>query len=268
MEFDEDEDDVLQTGAFSEGHAILMSSPFGGGQTSLTPPPASSVLRHSSPPHRSGFFQGAYEKPVLITAPVVAGTSILPQQQQQQQSQDLGPMDVGTGGAAVAVAGGRTIRTRPSSQMTVMPKDYVDSGCDSTGGPEHPYATTASNATTLNPSSSHQHPATNTTTTTIKGGSINSQQQQQHQQQTCLYSLPQQLGGGSQSQHQKSLSSDNDLAMTMSTYDNGPTIVSLAQVQKVDLEGLRQSHHQNQLNPTPPSHSHHLGMVAVESPFA
>ncbi|KAK3808980.1 MAG: hypothetical protein J3R72DRAFT_464319 [Linnemannia gamsii] len=282
MEFDED-DDLLQTGAFSEGHAILQSSPFGGGQTSLTPPPASSVLRHSSPPHR-GFFNGSqeYEQPVLITAAVVSGTST-PQgtfsQQQQQQSYAVGPLDLGIGGGAAV--GGRTSRTtRPSSQMTAMPKDYVDSGCDSTGGHEHPYTTTASNATTLNPS--HQHHATNTTTTTtIKGGSIYSQQQQQQQQQPYLYNSSQQLvgngGGQGHHQHKKSLSYDYDRAMTMSSYDNGPTIVSMAQVQKVDLEGLRQGHHnhhslhQHQLHlqqHTPPSHSHHLGMVAVESPFA
>ncbi|KAF9546977.1 hypothetical protein EC957_008981 [Mortierella hygrophila] len=246
MEFDEDCDLLGGGGAFPEGQNAY-------GQTSLTPPPASSVLRHSTSPHRSFLSGSAEYEPVLITA---SAANTMFQQQQPQ------------GGAAV---GGRTNRTSgPPSQMTntsPTSKDYVDSGCDSTGGLEQPCTTTASNATTLN-----QHHTTNTNTNTnttatatIKGGSIYSQQQPQ---QPYLYSSPV-IGGG---QHQKSLSYDYDQAMTMSTYDNGPTIVSMAQVQKVDLEGLRQSHghysvhhHHHQ---TPPSHSHHLGMVAVESPFA
>ncbi|KAK3830829.1 MAG: hypothetical protein JOS17DRAFT_775063 [Linnemannia elongata] len=258
MEFDEDSDLLGGNGAFPEGH-----HPYG--QTSLTPPPASSVLRHSTSPHRSFLSGSAEYEPVLITAAVANNTL---QQQQQSQSYALGLQD------GSAIIGGRASRTtRPPSQMintTPTPKDCVDSGCDSTGGLEQPYTTTASNATTLN-----QHQTTNTTaTTTIKGGSIYSQQQQQSQQ-PYLYSSPQTAiaaaaaGGGGQ--QQKSLSYDYDRAMTMSTYDNGPTIVSMAQVQKVDLEGLRQNHGHYSLqhhHQTPPSHSHHLGMVAVESPFA
>ncbi|KAK5828190.1 hypothetical protein F5H01DRAFT_108830 [Linnemannia elongata] len=266
MEFDED-CDLLGggSGAFPEGH-----HPYG--QTSLTPPPASSVLRHSTSPHRSFLSGSAEYEPVLITAAVASSNINSTLQQQQSQSYGLGLQD---GGSAGAVMGGRTSRTtRPPSQMintTPTTKDYVDSGCDSTGGLEQPYTTTASNATTLN----QHHTTTNTNgTATIKGGSIYSQQQQQSHQ-PYLYSSPQAAiaatAGGGGGQHQKSLSYDHDRAMTMSTYDNGPTIVSMAQVQKVDLEGLRQNpghyslqhHHQ-----TPPSHSHHLGMVAVESPFA
>ncbi|KAF9926840.1 hypothetical protein FBU30_003662 [Linnemannia zychae] len=248
-----DEDSELLDGAFPEGH-----NPYG--QTSLTPPPASSVLRHSSP-HRSflNSSSGEYE-PVLITAAIIGGNvngTVQSQHPYAMKSQD-------TGGAAV---GGRTSRTpRPPSQLVIpttvtLPKDYkdyVDSGCDSTGEKEQPY-TTASNATTLNPS--HQHHTTNTINT-VKGGSVHSQQQQ-----PCLYNASgiTSANGG----HQKSLSYDYDRAMTMSTYDNGPTIVSMAQVQKVDLEGLRQTppHHQSHLPFTPPSHSH-LGVVAVEAPFA
>lgn len=262
MEFDEDCDLLGGNGAFPEGH-----HPYG--QTSLTPPPASSVLRHSTSPHRSFLSGSAEYEPVLITAAVANNTL----QQQQSQPYALGLQDGSSGGAIV---GGRTGRTtRPPSQMiNATPKEYVDSGCDSTGGLDQPYTTTASNATTLN-----QHHTTNTTATaTIKGGSIYSQLQQQSQQ-PYLYSSPQTAiaaaaaaaGGGEGGQHQNSLSYDYDQAMTMSTYDNGPTIVSMAQVQKVDLEGLRQNHGHyslHQHHQTPPSHSHHLGMVAVESPFA
>jgi hypothetical protein len=256
MEFDEDCDLLGDgSGAFPEGH-----NPYG--QTSLTPPPASSVLRHSTSPHR-GFLSGSGEyEPVLINPAVVNSNNS--QQQQQSQPYASGLQEGGMGGAVV---GGRTSRTtRPPSQMINTPpnKDYIDSGCDSTGGQEQPYTTTASNATTLN-----QHQTT--ATTTVKGGSIYSQQQQQ---QPYLYSSPQAAIEGSRGQHQKSLSYDYDRAMTMSTYDNGPTIVSMAQVQKVDLEGLRQSHHGHHYHghlhdQTPTAHhSHHLGMVAVESPFA
>ncbi|KAG0288976.1 hypothetical protein BGZ96_007352 [Linnemannia gamsii] len=253
MEFDEDCDLLGDgDGAFPEGH-----NPYG--QTSLTPPPASSVLRHSTSPHR-GFLGGSGEyEPVLINPAVVNHNN---SQQQQSQPYALGLQEGGPGGAVV---GGRTSRTtRPPSQMINTPpnKDYIDSGCDSSGGHEQPY-TTASNATTLN-----QHHTT-TATTTVKGGSIYSQQQQQ---QPYLYSSPQPAIGGSGGQHKKSLSYDYDQAMTMSTYDNGPTIVSMAQVQKVDLEGLRQSHHgqhyHGHLQTPTAHHSHHLGMVAVESSYA
>ncbi|KAG0197475.1 hypothetical protein BGX33_000570 [Mortierella sp. NVP41] len=231
MELDEDCDQ-----AFPDGHSIM--------QTSLTPPPASSVLRHSNPPHRSFPIGSAEYEPVLITSAAVTGNN--------QGSYSLGAQDF--------VLGGRS-RTRPSSQMP-SPKDYVDSGCDSTGGHDQPY-TTASNATTLNPLQQQHH--TSTIILNNKSGSSSYSQQQQQQQQQAqqnpFYSSPQ------VSQHQKSPSYDYDRAMTMSTYDNGPTIVSMAQVQKVDLEGLRQMNHH--LQHTPPSHhSHHLGMVAVESPFA
>ncbi|KAF9153905.1 hypothetical protein BG015_002331 [Linnemannia schmuckeri] len=263
MEFDEDYDILGGVGddAFPEGH-----NPYC--QTSLTPPPASSVLRHSTSPHRSFLSGSAEYEPVLITAAVVNNNNTLQQQQLQSEPSALGLQE---GGSSGAIVGGRTSRpTRPPSQMinaTPTPKDYVDSGCDSSGGNEQPYTTTASNATTLN-----QHHTNTTAATTIKGESIYSQQQQQ----PYLHTSPQPAvaATGSASQHQRSPSYDNDRAMTISTYDNGPTIVSMAQVQKVDLEGLRQSHghyslHQSHHHQTPPSHhSHHLGMVAVESPFA
>ncbi|KAG0275914.1 hypothetical protein BGZ97_010196, partial [Linnemannia gamsii] len=218
MEFDEDCDLLGDgSGAFPEGH-----NPYG--QTSLTPPPASSVLRHSTSPHR-GFLSGSGEyEPVLINPAVVNSNNS--QQQQQSQPYASGLQEGGMGGA---VDDSATIADDQHSSQ----QDYIDSGCDSTGGQEQPYTTTASNATTLN-----QHQTT--ATTTVKGGSIYSQQQQQ---QPYLYSSPQAAIEGSRGQHQKSLSYDYDRAMTMSTYDNGPTIVSMAQVQKVDLEGLRQSHH-------------------------
>ncbi|KAF9197103.1 hypothetical protein BGZ50_000053 [Haplosporangium sp. Z 11] len=67
----------------------------------------------------------------------------------------------------------------------------------------------------------------------------------------------------SQKKHHRAPLYEFDHGMAMPAYDNGPTIVSIAQVQKVDLEGLRQNHHH-----PPSSPSHHLGMVAVESPYA
>ncbi|KAG0265017.1 hypothetical protein BG011_005584 [Mortierella polycephala] len=68
----------------------------------------------------------------------------------------------------------------------------------------------------------------------------------------------------SQKKHQRAPLYDFDHGMVMSAYDNGPTIVSIAQVQKVDLEGLRQNHHHH----SPSPHSHHLGMVPIETPYA
>jgi len=277
MEFGEDDgcaDDLAVGGAFPEGY-----------NTSLTPPPASSVLRHSSPPHR-GFLNsnsgsGEYETPVLITAAVAGQGSqcylqqqlqeLQEQQQHQQQSSQpyiLGSQELSASGGGGAF-GGRTSKAArpPSTQMATTPKDYVDSGCDSTGGLEQPY-TTASNATTLNPHQYHTSSSINNNNTTTKGGGT-------PQQQPSLYSSssPQPTVGGG-AQQQKSLSYDYDRAMTMSTYDNGPTIVAMAQVQKVDLEGLRQNHHHHlqhhhhHQQHSPPSHSDHLGMVAVESPFS
>ncbi|KAG0294053.1 hypothetical protein BGZ98_001921 [Dissophora globulifera] len=201
-----------------------VESPFA--QASLTPPPASSVLRHSTSSHRvfhTGI--GDYE-PILISAIAVGAAA------EQYESHDFNTN-----------AGGQP-RTRPSSQLMPVPKDLVDSGCDSMGGHEQ-YAT-MSNATTLNHSNqchsqSHQQQPQHQSS---KSNQIHYQQQQQQVPALPIY--------------------DYTRGITMSTYDNGPTIVSMGQVQKVDLEGLRQNHQHH----SPPTHSHHLGMVAIESAFA
>ncbi|KAG0368194.1 hypothetical protein BGZ54_002508 [Gamsiella multidivaricata] len=207
----EDDVDALLLGDQDLDDGVLQS-PFA--QTSLTPPPASSVLRHSASSHRvfnSGIGSGECE-PILISAAATAS----------EQPQHSGQ------------------KTRPSSQLMPLPKDFADSGCDSMGGHDH-YAT-ASNATTLN------HNQTQS-----------SQQQMSPSSKQVLYQVVP--------------SYECDPRMTMSTYDNGPTIVSIGQMQKVDLEGLRQSHHHHRHHHqlphhSSPTHSHQLNMVTVESPFA
>ncbi|KAI1317279.1 hypothetical protein EDD11_008767 [Mortierella claussenii] len=238
MELEDDDIDLEDQDPLS-----MLQSPFG--QTSLTPPPASSVLRHSTSTHRifnnftnsisningggaktttaAAAMDGEFE-PILISSAATITEPIQP-------SNDI--------------LGGRN-KARRSSQLMPILKDFVDSGCDSMGGHE-PYAT-ASNATTLNhPYNQQQH----------------QQQQQQNQQQP--YQQTQQLQSKSLPQQQTfgMPSYDYDRDMDLSIYDNGPTIVAMAQVQKVDLEGLRQNHHHH----SPPTHSH-LSMVAVEAPFA
>ncbi|KAF9436623.1 hypothetical protein BGZ76_003420 [Entomortierella beljakovae] len=189
----------------------VLVSPFA--QTSLTPPPASSVLRHSTMPHRAFSSPTPECEPTLITAAATGNIFNLGSSEHH--------------------------KARRSSQLMPIPKESIDSGCDSMG--HEPFAT-ASNATTLN-----------------------------HNNVPLALQLP---NSNSNSTFQNPVPSvyDNDrrstLTMTMSMYDNGPAIVSLAQVQKVDLEGLRQDHHHSPSLLTPHSHSHHLSMVAVETPFA
>ncbi|KAF8980133.1 hypothetical protein BGZ46_004591 [Entomortierella lignicola] len=217
MELDGDEFQGLDV---QDSESVLLS-PFA--HTSLTPPPASSVLRHSTISHR------AFNGPVLVEEPTLIAT--------------------GAGGV------GEQYKARRSSQLMPIPKESIDSGCDSMG--HEPYAT-ASNATTLNQTA---------------------QLLQQQQGSTSNTTL----------QHNPNPSFDNDrrstLTMTMSMYDNGPAMVSLGQVQKVDLEGLRQNH-QHHSPPSPsrstpppplptasvavaaPQHSHAISMIAVEAPFA
>jgi hypothetical protein len=211
----EDDDDVFRL--VDQDYDGVLQSPFA--QTSLTPPPASSVLRHSVSSHRL-FGGGANEcEPIFISAAATV-TDL------QQRA--------GGGGAPLD-----RFNTRRSSQLMPVPKDFIDSGCDSMGGHE-PYAT-ASNATTLN---------------------HNNQGSLQPNLNTTFSNLAQYNTGPSQ--YPGFPTYDYDRRMTLSTYDNGPTIVSMAQVQKVDLEGLRQSHHHHQS----PTHTHPFGMVAVEAPFA
>ncbi|KAG0047687.1 hypothetical protein BGZ83_007295, partial [Gryganskiella cystojenkinii] len=161
--------------------------------------------------------------------------------------------------------------------------DYGDSGCDSVGGYE-PFTNTPSNATTLHPN----HP-----TKLEPSSSAMMQQQSQEQYQ-----------GNNKIHHAVTASYDFDRNMTLSstTYDNGPVIVSMAQVQKVDLEGLcaakpfvtahlslnsmtsphiasedgddedeereRQQHHMQDRQSFHPMHTNSISMVvAVESPY-
>ncbi|KAF9994237.1 hypothetical protein BGZ79_001005, partial [Entomortierella chlamydospora] len=211
MELDGDE---YQGYDIQDSNDVVLS-PFA--QTSLTPPPASSVLRHSTQSHRAFNSPTMDCEPTLITPAATGADEFMP-----PNNGDAEPY-----------------KTRRSSQLMPIPKDSIDSGCDSMGGHE-PYAT-VSNATTLNHVTGQQ-----------QGLVSNSNLQQNQGPASC----------------------DNDgrstLTMTMSMYDNGPAIVSLAQVQKVDLEGLRKNHiHLSPSSSTiPPQHSHHLSMVTVEAPLA
>ncbi|KAF8923510.1 hypothetical protein BGZ58_002854, partial [Dissophora ornata] len=179
----------------------ILWSPFV--QTSLTPPPVS-PLRHSTSSHRV-FGTGSREyEPVFISAAATANELI---------------MDPGTN------EGGKVRpKTRPSSQLMPIPKDLVDSGCDSMGGHEH--CATASNATTLNHNQSN-----------ALGHQPNPNQAQFQQKQPTVSSY------------------DHGREITVSAYENGPTILSMAQVHKVDLEGLGQSHQHHS-----PPYSRHLSM--------
>ncbi|KAF9109888.1 hypothetical protein BGX27_007031 [Mortierella sp. AM989] len=215
MEVDGDEYDGYDG---QDSNSVLLS-PFA--HTSLTPPPASSVLRHSTLSHRAFNNPAVDCEPILITSAAAGTDEFLP----------------------LNSVGGDRYKARRSSQLLPIPKDSIDSGCDSMGG--HELYATASNATTLNHNQIH-----------LVG------QQQNPNSNLTLH------------QNQGPSSYDNDrrstLTMTMSMYDNGPAIVSLGQVQKVDLEGLRQNHHHHSpsIPPPLPPHSHHLSMVAVEAPFA
>ncbi|ORZ12449.1 hypothetical protein BCR41DRAFT_356085 [Lobosporangium transversale] len=251
-----------------------MFSPFG--QTSLTPPPASSVLRHSTSTNR--IFNNSYNNNTInyhgsnanskiasaFVAPVPAAAVIDDDDDDDDIDGDFEPLLVSSSVTVTEQPLGNDVvgsrhRARRSSQLMPIPKDLVDSGCDSMGGNE-PYAT-ASNATTLNHNSN------------INNNNNQSQFYGSHQQSLSQSLL--QLSSQSpsqwqsqmlqQQQQQQSLGSPAgyDCALSVSTYDNGPTIVSIAEVQKVDLEGLRQSHHHH----LPPSHSHHLSMVTMEAPL-
>ncbi|KAF9366765.1 hypothetical protein BGX34_008723 [Mortierella sp. NVP85] len=124
---------------------------------------------------------------------------------------------------------------RPSSQLMPVTKELVNSECDTMGGQEH--HATASNTTPFNPPQSQQIP-----------NNPNSSQPEKEQQQQSSGIRP----------------LDDDRRVSKSTFEHGAKVMAIAQVQKVDLEGLRQSHHHH----SPPIHSHSLNMVTVEAPFA
>ncbi|KAF9955015.1 hypothetical protein BGZ72_004101 [Mortierella alpina] len=212
----------------------LLRAPFA--QASLTPPPASSVLRHSASSHHLFINNatGADGEPTLIS-PAATTLKQLRQQQQQQQQQHQQQLQ----------------RTRRSSQLMPIPKDFVDSGCGSTGG--HEQYTTASNATTLHPNNNSSFSQCYSGT---KGHQGHHAKHEQQQQQQLYQSLP-------------SYDYESGMKTISKSYDDGPTLLSMAQVQKVDLEGLRQNHrHHSASSPPMPTQSHHLGMVAVEAPYA
>ncbi|KAF9986503.1 hypothetical protein BGZ75_001764 [Mortierella antarctica] len=233
----------------------LLKAPFT--QKSLTPPPASLVLRHSASSHHlfSHHATGADGESTL-TSPAATILKQLrqeqhhqqplpppPQQQQQQQLQ----------------------RTRRSSQLIPIPKDFVDSGCGSTGG--HEQYTTGSNATTLHPNNNSSGFSQSYSGTKGHQGQHSTKYEQQHQQQQQYAQLQQQQ----QPLYQSLPSYDYESGMKAisKSYDDGPTLLSMTQVQKVDLEGLRQNHrHHSASSPPMPTQSHHLGLVAVEAPYA
>ncbi|KAF9279451.1 hypothetical protein BGZ68_007909 [Mortierella alpina] len=235
LEFDEHDRNYPLTYLQDDSNSLLRA-PFA--HTSLTPPPASSVLRHSASSHHlfSNNATGADGEPTLISPAATTLKQLRQQQQppqQQQQQQQLQS-------------------TRRSSQLMPIPKDFVDSGCGSTGG--HEQYTTASNATTLHPNNNSSFSQCYSGTKGHQGQHPKHEQQQQQQQ---LYqSLP-------------SYEYESGVRMMSKSYDDGPTLLSMAQVQKVDLEGLRQNHrHHSASSPPLPTQPHHMGLVAMEAPYA
>ncbi|KAF9976837.1 hypothetical protein BGZ65_007651, partial [Modicella reniformis] len=118
----EDDLDLELAGQFPEG---VLQSPFA--QTSLTPPPASSVLRHSASSHHLFSHHGLGDGEPTFISPAATEPEPSP------------------------FGGGLLQKARPSSQLMPIPKELVDSGCDSMGGHEQ----NGSNDTMLNPS--HQN---------------------------------------------------------------------------------------------------------------
>ncbi|KAG0239708.1 hypothetical protein BGX31_002559, partial [Mortierella sp. GBA43] len=226
-------------GLDDEDDELANQSPFG--QTSLTPPPASSVLRHSASSHHL-FSNGPGDGEPTFISP--AATAPGPTQ------------------ALYSVAPQGPQKTRPSSQLMPIPKELVDSGCDSMGGHEH--HATASNATTaFNPSHAQQNAIASLSYPDLP----QKQELDEEEEEDQIQQQPQQQQPQQQQQQRSSgvHPYDQDRNRTsMSSPEHGPKVVSIAQVQKVDLEGLRQSHHHH----SPSIHSHSLNMVTVESPFA
>ncbi|KAF9574383.1 hypothetical protein EC968_006718 [Mortierella alpina] len=252
LEF-EDPDSNYPLTYLQDDSSSLQRVPFA--QTSLTPPPASSVLRHSASSHYlfSNNAGGAEGEPTLIS-PAATTLKQLRQQQQQQQQQHQQQQQQQQ---QPQQQHQQLQRTRRSSQLMPIPKDFVDSGCGSTGGNEQ--YTTASNATTLHPNNNSSSFSQSYSGT--KGHHGQHSKSEQHVP-------PQQQQQGYQSS--PSYEYESGLRTISKSYDDGPTLLSLAQVQKVDLEGLRQNHrHHSASSPPMPTQSHHhLGLVAVEAPYA
>ncbi|GJJ69705.1 hypothetical protein EMPS_02053 [Entomortierella parvispora] len=190
--------------------------------TSLTPPPSGpppSAMRQSMGPRKPSALLGGMLMSVATASAadqqqLKQGDFMSPSQQQQsQQQQQVYKQSV--------VNNVDRYRARRSSQLIPIPKDNVDSGCDSVGGYE-PH-TTASNATTLHPNlpSAKQELTTTPTQSTLP------LQVQQQNGKHLIHHIP-----------SSSIDFDRDMTLSSTTYDNGPVLVSMAQVQKVDLEGL------------------------------
>ncbi|KAF9578329.1 hypothetical protein BGW38_005928, partial [Lunasporangiospora selenospora] len=249
---DEDEMDLPRQSSYGNVHGHFV-------QTSLTPPPVSSVLRHSASSHRLFANQGhpvrssQHQESELERSFIYGNATGRHSSSHIQDLKSAGLPTVSTVAAAVVPGAGRP-KPRPVSQMVVLPSNnyrrstnygHVQQGISLKGNTSGEYDyTSTSNGTTLNNNSSSSHSNGNGNSNGNGGGYFSQFSQPQNPQR----------------KHQRLPSFDYD-RYESTMYDNGPTLVSKVQVQRVDLEGLRQDHSHH-------SHPHHLRMVPVEAPFA